>query len=133
MDRITQAAHHALNLRMERSAVIASNVANKDTPGYTPVDLSFAGTLARFINEGSSPTSMAQPSEGQGVAGVDHGRLGEIFFDPGRLPGEDGNSVDLDREQTKMAENAMSFQAAIKIIKKKQGFMSYAVRGGRMG
>jgi flagellar basal-body rod protein FlgB len=133
MDRITKAAHHALNLRMERSAVIASNVANKDTPGYTPVDLSFSGTLARFINEGSSPTTMAQPSEGQGVTGADHGKLGEVFFDPGRLPGQDGNSVDLDREQTKMAENAMAFQAAIKVIRKKQGFMSYAVRGGRMG
>jgi flagellar basal-body rod protein FlgB len=135
MDRITQAAHLALNVRMERSAVIASNVANKDTPGYTPVDLKFSDTLARFINDGKAPTPppMAQPSEGRGVVGLDRTSLGEVFFDPGRLPGQDGNSVDLDREQAKMAENAMSYQAAIKIIRKKQGFMSYAVRGGRMG
>jgi flagellar basal-body rod protein FlgB len=67
------------------------------------------------------------PDQGVGVVGDPGLSRGEMVFDPGRVPGEDGNSVDLDREINRQVDNAIGYQAASKIIKKKQGFMSYAL------
>ena len=132
MDRITRAAGLAMSLRMERSAVLAANIANKDTPDYTPLDLKFSDALSDVLNGKTEVEGMRQPDQGLGVAGEPGGHRGEVVFDPGRVPGEDGNSVDLDREINRQVDNAISYQSMAKIIKKKQGFMNYAVsnRGG---
>ena len=123
MDRITQVAAKAMNLRMERAGILASNIANKDTAGYTPLELEFSEALEKALNgEG-----LRRSDAGVGV-GIDPSvDNGEIVFDPGRVPGEDGNSVDLDREINRQVDNAIAYQSAAKIIKKKQGFMNYAL------
>ena len=123
MDRLTQVAAKAMNLRMERAGILAANIANKDTAGYTPLELEFSKALEKALN-------------GEGLQGTDAGvgvgidpsvDNGEIIFDPGRVPGEDGNSVDLDREINRQVDNAIAYQSTAKIIKKKQGFMNYAL------
>ena len=123
MDRITQVAAKAMNLRMERAGILASYIANKDTAGYTPLELEFSEALEKALNgEG-----LRRSDAGVGV-GIDPSvDNGEIVFDPGRVPGEDGNSVDLDREINRQVDNAIAYQSAAKIIKKKQGFMNYAL------
>jgi flagellar basal-body rod protein FlgB len=127
MDRVSKAAALAMSLRMERSAVLVANIANKDTPGYTPLELSFSDAMKDALSGRAERASLAAPDQGVGVRGEpDRGR-GEVVFDPGRVPGEDGNSVDLDREINRQVDNAIGYQAAAKIIKKKQGFMSYAL------
>ena len=132
MDRITKAAGLAMSLRMERSAVLAANIANKDTPDYTPLDLKFSDALSDVLNGKTEVQGMRQPDQGLGVVGEPGSHRGEVVFDPGRVPGEDGNSVDLDREINRQVDNAINYQSLAKIIKKKQGFMNYAVssRGG---
>ena len=129
MDKVARAAMLALDLRMERSAVLAANIANKDTPGYTPLELKFSNTLSDALNGRSGGSGLRAPDEGLAILGdPKHGR-GEVVFDPGRVPGEDGNSVDLDREINRQIDNAIAYQATTKIIKKKQGFISYALSG----
>jgi flagellar basal-body rod protein FlgB len=129
MDKVARAAMVALDLRMERSAVLAANIANKDTPGYTPLELKFSDTLTDALNGRAGGAGLRAPDEGLAMSGdPNHGR-GEVVFDPGRVPGEDGNSVDLDREINRQIDNAIAYQATSKIIKKKQGFISYALSG----
>jgi flagellar basal-body rod protein FlgB len=132
MDRVTRAAGLAMSLRMERSAVLAANIANKDTPNYTPLELNFSDALSDVLNGKTEVEGMRQPDQGLGVVGEPGSQRGEVVFDPGRVPGEDGNSVDLDREINRQVDNAINYQSLAKIIKKKQGFMNYAVsnRGG---
>ena len=132
MDAVVRAAALALDLRMERSAVLAANIANKDTVGYTPLELRFSDALADEINGRKPAPGLRQPESGRGVVGEPGSDRGELVFDPGRVPGEDGNSVDLDREINRQVDNAIGYQVAIKIIKKKQGFMNYAMssKGG---
>jgi flagellar basal-body rod protein FlgB len=82
---------------MERSAVLVANIANKDTPGYTPLELNFSDALSDALNGRGGGSGLRAPDEGVATLGdPNHGR-GEVVFDPGRVPGEDGNSVDLDR------------------------------------
>mgnify|MGYP001223210615 FL=1 len=127
MDRVSKAAALAMTLRMERSAVLVANIANKDTPGYTPLELKFSDAMKDVLTGRSQAPSLSAPDQGVGVAGEPGLGLGEIVFDPGRVPGEDGNSVDIDREVNRQVDNAIGYQAASKIIKKKQGFMNYAL------
>ena len=49
MDRVSKAAALAMSLRMERSAVLVANIANKDTLGYTPLGFVFGRHEGRFI------------------------------------------------------------------------------------
>mgnify|MGYP001173004339 FL=1 len=127
MDRVGKAAALAMTLRMERSAVLVANIANKDTPGYTPLELKFSDAMKDVLSGRSETASLHAPDQGVGVMGDPGLSRGEMVFDPGRVPGEDGNSVDLDREINRQVDNAIGYQAASKIIKKKQGFMSYAL------
>ena len=127
MDRVSKAAALAMGLRMERSAVLVANIANKDTPGYTPLELKFSQAMMDALSGRVSAEGMRAPDHGVAVAGEPSTGRGEMVFDPGRVPGEDGNSVDLDREVNRQVDNAIAYQTASKIIKKKQGFMTYAL------
>jgi flagellar basal-body rod protein FlgB len=127
MDRVSKAAALAMTLRMERSAVLVANIANKDTPGYTPLELKFSDAMKDVLTGRSQQSSLSAPDHGVGVSGEPGLGLGEVVFDPGRVPGEDGNSVDIDREVNRQVDNAIGYQSAAKIIKKKQGFINYAL------
>jgi flagellar basal-body rod protein FlgB len=129
MDKVSRVAALAMGLRMERSAVLVANIANKDTPGYTPLELKFSQTMKDALSGRAEASGMRAPDQGVGVVGEPGRADGEVVFDPGRVPGEDGNSVDLDREINRQVDNAIGYQAAAKIIKKKQSFMSYALSG----
>ena len=127
MDKVTKAAALAMGIRMERSAVLVANIANKDTPGYTPLELKFTQAMTDALSGRVPAEGMSAPDHGVAVAGEPRTGRGEVVFDPGRVPGEDGNSVDLDREVNRQVDNAIAYQTAAKIIKKKQGFITYAL------
>ena len=130
----------ALVLRAERQRVIASNIANADTPGYAARDLDFAAALRSATGDtGSSMSNGASlrmaASQGNSVgAGLvrtaGSSELGHAGFMPipttarggsgagsGNLayslqtqPSMDGNSVDLDRERAAFADNAVHYE-----------------------
>ena len=82
-----------MNLLSTRQKLVASNIANADTPGYHTQDIDFRAEFA-------------QQMQGQEC-------LGPQTVEPGGLPMKaDGNNVSLDRESRMLAENAMRFQVA---------------------
>jgi len=115
-DTLTKVVELSLDYRTWRQNLIAGNVANADTPGYTPVDLDFEETLQRAVDGGTTGA--------RDLSDVD------VVFDPTRTPGLDGNSVDLDREMAKMQANAVLYQAGTKIISKKLALLNYAITEG---
>ncbi|MDR9440997.1 MAG: flagellar basal body rod protein FlgB [Halomonas sp.] len=108
----------ALGLRQERQKVLASNIANADTPGYKARDMDFAGELQKAVKQGSSDgglalsRSSARHIEGQGVPGASH----ELLYRVPDQPSLDGNTVDMDRERTQFADNSVRYQAALTIL-----------------
>ena len=98
-----------MNVVSLRQKLVASNIANADTPGYKTQDLDFQSSF-RAALDGGSP----QPSE---VAGL--------------TTKNDGNNVDLDREARLLAENAMRFSVASNLMHMELNTIKEAIQGGK--
>jgi flagellar basal-body rod protein FlgB len=109
--------------------MIAANLANIDTPGYTPVELKFEDQLKSFL-EGEKPLGMSATHE-RHLAHNDPIEQGEIEFDAYSLPDQKGNSVDLDHESSKLAENQLMYRTIITAYNKRVSFLQYVVREGK--
>ncbi len=112
-DRLSSTLQHSLDMHLERGNLISSNLANVDTPGYTPVDMSFDQELAAFL-DGKAPNSTPEA---------------DTEFDLYALPDKDGNSVDLDREMSKLAENRLKYEIKAKAYNKRMAMTKYAIMG----
>ncbi|MDR5866470.1 flagellar basal body rod protein FlgB [Halomonas koreensis] len=109
----------ALGLRHERQKVLASNIANADTPGYKARDMDFGRELERAVKQGQAAgggLSLSRTAEGhlpgQGPASV--GR--DLLYRVPDQPSLDGNTVDMDRERTAFADNSVRYRTALTIL-----------------
>jgi flagellar basal-body rod protein FlgB len=105
----------ALSLRAERQRVIASNIANADTPGYRARDFDFAQAL----RQATASSTGAQP--GDIAAGVMAHDAGGRFTPTLKyaVPSQtnmDSNSVDMDRERAAFADNAVKYESTLRFI-----------------
>lgn len=103
-----------------RHGVLASNIANADTPGYRAKDIKFEHALDAAIE-------LEVTSAGHMKAGDGTGQAGRVEVVDSR-PWADGNSVELDLEVAKMTENAMLFQAGVSMLSTKIKMFKNALR-----
>lgn len=118
-----------------RQRVIAENVANADTPGFTPRDIkppSFQDAMRAGGATSAGPGGagvLTRTSAGH-MAGP--GGAQSSPFQPVRSPDSetrlDGNSVVLEEEMLKMAESRMSYDAAISFYQKSLNLLRMAAR-----
>jgi flagellar basal-body rod protein FlgB len=120
---------HALDFRLQRNNIVAANLANIDTPGYTPVELKFEDQLKSFL-EGDKPVGMSATHE-RHLTHADPIEQGEMEFDAYSLPDQKGNSVDLDHESSKLAENQLMYRTIITAYNKRMSLLQFAVREGK--
>ena len=131
-DHTMQLVHRTLDLRQARQRVIASNIANEETPGYRAVDLNFLDTL-QSAQQGQGPVALAVTQgkhigpRGEGVQRV-VGKLSEV--PAGDLP-LDANSVNIELEMAKMSDNAMQYSGAAAIMAIRFRQLMGAVRDAR--
>ncbi|KAA0014459.1 flagellar basal body rod protein FlgB [Billgrantia pellis] len=112
----------ALGLRQERHKVLASNIANADTPNYKARDIDFASELKKAVEHGGAGgegLALARTSDrhlaGQGLASPRQ----ELLYRVPDQPSLDGNTVDMDRERTQFADNSVRYQAALTILNRR--------------
>jgi flagellar basal-body rod protein FlgB len=117
IDRTMQLLHRTLDLRHARQRVIASNIANEETPGYRATDFNFLDSL-QAAQKGRVPVTLAVTQgrhigpQGEGFQRV----LGKLSDVPaGDLP-LDANSVNIELEMAKMSDNAMQYNGAATIM-----------------
>lgn len=120
-----------LDLRAKRQGLIAANLANVETPGYTPTDLSFEAELKNALTKGGGPTPNARHIPLKGGANIAalaqvHGEVVEL---PVKNGSPDGNGVELESEMGRMAENQIMYNASIQLLTKKFEMMKQAIRG----
>lgn len=146
----------ALTLRAERQRMLASNIANADTPGYVARDMDFATTLrqatagtlaARMATSGGAATI---PLGAGGLSTVDYARgpamlattssqhipvaLGQdserslLYAQPAQS-NLDGNSVDMDRERANFVDNSVKYEATLRFINGGVRTMLDAIKG----
>lgn len=107
---------HALNLRAERSTVIAGNLANVDTPGYKARDFDFQSALSEVEHRSRS---------GQRI---DAAATPLQYRNPYNNA-IDGNTVELGVEQAAFAQNAMDFETSLTFLNMKFKGLSTAITG----
>ncbi len=131
-DRTMQLVSRTLDLRQARQRVIASNIANEETPGYRATDLNFMDTL-QAAHRGRGPVTLAVTHgthlgpRGDSVRQVT-GKLGDV--PAGDLP-LDANSVNIELEMAKMSDNAMQYNSAASIMAIRFRQLMGAIRDAR--
>jgi flagellar basal-body rod protein FlgB len=100
-----------LDLAAYRQTLVASNIANVDTPGYHTRDIDFRQELQKAIT-GDSP-SKPLPSEV-----------------PGLMQRPDGNDVSIDREALALAQTQIQFRIGVEMARHEFRMVSTAIQGG---
>ena len=105
---------HALQVRMQRSEILAANLANVDTPGFQARDIDFASAMRRLdAGEAFSELTIDSPLKY-------------------RVPYQaslDGNTVELSVEQAEFSRNSMDFQTSLTFLTQKFSGLKKAIEG----
>ncbi|MDQ1229077.1 MULTISPECIES: flagellar basal body rod protein FlgB [unclassified Sphingomonas] len=103
----------ALEVRAQRMGVLASNIANASTPGFKARDIDFKAALAAVEGE---------QDQGRGIGAA-------MKY---RVPIQtslDGNTVELNQEQTAFAENAVQYQTTLSFLNGRIATITRALKG----
>jgi flagellar basal-body rod protein FlgB len=108
----------ALNLRSQRQGIIASNIANADTPGYVAREMNFSQALREATGSGQSAPALAatQPGHIGGNAASLGSSVSTLEYAAPSQTNLDNNSVDMDRERASFADNTVKYEAALRFI-----------------
>ncbi|MEW6184205.1 MAG: flagellar basal body rod protein FlgB [Thermodesulfobacteriota bacterium] len=122
MDKGIQRLEEMIRVSAFRHKVLASNIANVDTPGYKAKDVPFRDEMKNRAIEiaKTNPQHLREnrnPREAGGTVAVE------------RSPWGDGNNVALDVELANMTENALLYEAGIKLLSKKFLMYKNAIKG----
>lgn len=125
----------ALSLRSQRQELLASNIANADTPNYKARDIDFASALQGVLARTAPPAGqLATTAPGHIPRGAPDGSTlpdGTPVQYRGVVQGSvDGNTVDMDVERNQFADNALRYEAGITMINQQIRAMMAAIQGG---
>jgi flagellar basal-body rod protein FlgB len=126
----------SIDLRAKNQNLIASNIANADTPNFVPKTLVFEQELQGALKERqsgqrstSAPHARHIPVRGAGVGSAVQSVSGQVVESPAKTPGKDGNAVELENEMGRMAENQIMFNASVQMLTKKFEGLRTAIKG----
>lgn len=109
LDGVGQSLERYMDLLSTRQKLVASNVANSETPGYKAKDIDFH---FEFL-------SRAEPGEAR------------VIEAQGLKTKNDGNNVSIDREARLLAENSIRFNVASQLMKSQIRVLRSAIQDGK--
>ncbi len=129
-DRSIQFHQTALNLQAHRQQLIASNIANADTPNYKARDVDFRSALQGALNTargGGVALATTRPGHIDGGSAPTLESL--TGYRPELQSAVDGNTVNMDVERAAFAENALHYEASVTFINGMLRSMNTAITG----
>ena len=109
LDPVAGTLDQYMTLVSTRQKLVASNIANADTPGYTTKDIDFQTEFQNALSGSPSPA---------------------VVEVPGLTMKNDGNNVNLDREARLLSENALRFSVASNFLRSEIKTVRMAIEGG---
>jgi len=103
----------ALDVRTQRHQVLASNIANADTPNYKARDIDFAAALKARTNGASDEQAISSATR----------------YRVPTMPTLDGNTVEMATEQLAFSENAVGYSATLQFITGRVNTITRALKG----
>ena len=117
----------ALRLSEHRAQVIATNLANADTPHYKARDIDFRSVLAAASGAGAG--SALRRTHARHISAVGRAPLGaELLYRNPYQPAVDGNTVSTEEEQAAFLRNAVRYQASLTFINRRISGLLRAIR-----
>ncbi len=110
LDAVTNQIERYMDLLSARQKLVASNIANIDTPGYKAKDIDFQFEFISLAQRRQTPNVMDAP---------------------GLVVKSDGNNVSLDREARLLAENALRFNVASNLMRAQLKIVESAIKEGQ--
>jgi len=144
LNRITDTLNfqtEALVLRSERQRVIASNIANADTPGYQARDFNFSQALREATGQSSSAQSSLTAASSVQLATSSTGHMGlngvaagsraqpDLNYAANAQTNLDRNTVDMDRERATFVDNTVRFEATLRFLNGQIKTLNTAITG----
>ncbi len=130
IDNVFGIHEQALRLRAQRTELLASNLANADTPGYKAKDIDFEAALSSAMSgSGGQETALKTTSKGH-IKNISGGDMdGWIKYRVPHQPALDGNTVESHVEQAAFARNAVEYQATLQFLGGKSRGLLQAIKG----
>ena len=125
-DRIFGIHEQALHLRARRAEVLASNLANADTPGYKARDFDFQ----RLLREQVTPAQRMQVTQQRHIA-PSAGLVSpaSLQYRNPQQASLDGNTVEAEHEQVEYSANAIRYQASLRFLEGRIKTLKTAITG----
>lgn len=128
----------ALRVRNQRQELLASNIANADTPQYKARDIDFKSTMQAALQQnkgtspGQQPAGLLQQTNGahmNGSGGNGAAGSGDVLFRSVLQGSVDGNTVDMDVERNAYVDNGIRYEASLTMMSGQIKKMLSAITG----
>jgi len=130
-DSTIQAMEHYMTRLARRQEVVASNIANIDTPGYKTKDTSFHATMEELL---SGPASGLRGRSPEGLDTWSFAPAEPEIFEVGGLPSRpDQNNVSIDQEMLKLGETSFGYSITALMLRSKFRMIASSINEGRIG
>ena len=132
LDQNMQLLSKVLDLRATKAQVISSNIANAETPGFSPSRFQFETDLANAI--GHKKSIQLQTSDKAHI-GIGPGNFnsvnGKIILEEEKSGIGDDNNVSVDQEMMALSENELLYETSAQLLKKKITLLKHVISGGQ--
>ncbi len=118
----------SVNLQARRTELLASNIANADTPDYKSRDFDFSATLAQAQGKGGGLELARTSASHLTLAGQGTSLDPEFLYRIPAQPSLDGNTVDPQLERAAFAESAMRYQSTLEFLNRRVSGIRSALR-----
>ncbi|WP_296640168.1 flagellar basal body rod protein FlgB [Thiobacillus sp. 65-1402] len=131
LDDMLNFHQQALRIRDQRQQVLASNIANADTPHYKARDMDFKAALQGALKGGSTPgaTPLATTAPGHLAGNSGQTAAAGLLYRTPAQGSVDGNTVDVDAERAAFAENAIQYEFNLTRINQQIKGLLSAIQG----
>jgi flagellar basal-body rod protein FlgB len=135
LDDLLRFHQQALSVRGFRQQLLASNIANADTPNYKARDINFTTAMQTALahsGEGAAPaTALTTTSPSHLGANGSQGTLDSaaVLYRTADQGSVDGNTVDMDTERAQFADNAVHYEANLTMLNHQIKTMLAALQG----
>ena len=121
-----------LDLRARKAQTISSNIANAETPGFSPSRFTFEEDLAVALKgrEGVKLTTSHDAHIALGPGNF-NSINGKVVTEQAKTTIGDGNNVSVDQEMLALSENELLYETAAQLLKKKMSLIKHVISGGQ--
>ncbi|MGB5211129.1 MAG: flagellar basal body rod protein FlgB [Gammaproteobacteria bacterium] len=127
IDQVFSVHEQSLAVNRQRLEVVASNLANAETPGYKARDLDFRSAM----RQAETGSVKLRTTRAEHLAGSAAGRSANLEYRTTSQPSLDGNTVDSDKEKTAFAEASTRYQASLTFLSQRIKGLRLAITGSR--